>query len=282
MKEDSKEFYARRRRSPNLRKKPKDTISNHTLSKQFDIKTKRMFLMLLLAKTTTLEQLEQYNPEWCAWLDNLFNETQTRLLNKVIYPEDIPFYSSALFEEYEETYKLITLRINPSNINFEKYQPKFVPKEYTLETLDSKTLENISLKGAFYYVLPKEYTWFEFEVKGKDILSNNKINFTKSKAITLPKGVTYFGYLNDKSKPYFLSYFSNEEFEKRSKFNVLDRKRLLENNLRQRGFITNFVEGALFWNLEKINLGKLKRDILVVINGESLFKSFLIKYEKKK
>jgi hypothetical protein len=127
-------------------------------------------------------------------------------------------------------------------------------------------------------VLPKkEYKWFEFEIKGKDILSNIEVKLVKSRAITLPKGIFYWGFVNEKSKPYFLSYFSEKEFEKKVKFKALDRKRLLENNLRERGFISNFVEGVLVWGINEIPMGKLKRDVLVMGLKEGLFKSFLIK-----
>ena len=278
MKEDSKEFYARRRKSYKIRKKPKDKLENHTYSKKLDQMSKEGFMRLLTTKTTTLEQLEMYNPDWVNWLDLHFNETRTRYLNKTIYFENIPFYSSSLFRDYEEEFLAIIYRQNPFHINFKRYQQKFIPKEYTIETLDSKLSENISLNGAFYYILPKEYKWFEFEIKAKDILSNIEIKLVKSRAITLPKGIFYWGFVNEKSKPYFLSYFSEEEFEKKVKFKALDRKRLLENNLRERGFVNNFVEGVLVWDLNEIPIGKLKRDILVIpISGENLFKSFLIK-----
>ena len=61
MKEDSKEFYARRRTSYKIRKKPKDKIENHTYSKKLDQMSKEGFMRLLTTKTTTLEQLEMYN-----------------------------------------------------------------------------------------------------------------------------------------------------------------------------------------------------------------------------
>jgi hypothetical protein len=183
-----------------------------------------------------------------------------------------------LFRDYEDIFLALIYRINPFHINFKRYQQKFTPKEYTIETLDSKLSESISLNGAFYYVLPKEYKWFEFEIKAKDILSNIEIRLVKSRAITLPKGIFYWGFVNEKSKPYFLSYFSEEEFEKKVKIKALDRKRLLENNLKERGFISNFVEGVLVWDLNEIPIGKLRRDVLVIpISGENLFKSFLIK-----
>lgn len=278
MKEDSKEFYARRRKSYKLRKKPKDKLANHTYSKKLDRMSKEGFMRLLTTKTTTLEQLELYNPDWVNWLDLHFNETRTRYLNKTIFLEDIPFYSNSLFRDYEEEFILITYRINPFHINFKRYQQKFIPKEFTIETLDSKISESVSLNGAFYYILPKEYKWFEFEIKAKDILSNIDVKLVKSRAITLPKGIFYWGFVNEKSKPYFLSYFSEEEFERKVKIKALDRKRLLENNLKERGFINNFVEGTLIWDLNEIPSKNFKRDILVIpISGENLFKSFLIK-----
>ena len=282
MKEDSKEFYARRRKSYKIRKKPKDKLENHTYSKKLDQMSKEGFMRLLTTKTTTLEQLEMYNPDWVNWLDLHFNETRTRYLNKTIYFENIPFYSSSLFRDYEEEFLAIIYRQNPFHINFKRYQQKFIPKEYTIETLDSKISESISLNGAFYYILPKEYKWFEFEIKAKDILSNIEIKLVKSRAITLPKGIFYWGFVNEKSKPYFLSYFSEEEFEKKVKFKALDRKRLLENNLRERGFISNFVEGKLVWDINEIPIGKLKRDVLVMSLKEGLFKSFLLKYTNEK
>jgi hypothetical protein len=97
MKEDSKEFYARRRKSYKIRKKPKDKLENHTYSKKLDQMSKEGFMRLITTKTTTLEQLELYNPEWVNWLDLHFNETRTRYLNKTIFLENIPFYSSSLF-----------------------------------------------------------------------------------------------------------------------------------------------------------------------------------------
>src|SRR5574344_2278139 len=226
MKEDSKEFYARRRKSYKLRKKPKDKLENHTYSKRLDQMSKEGFMRLLTTKTTTLEQLEMYNAEWVNWLDLHFNETRTRYLNKTIFLENIPFYSSSLFRDYEEEFLAITYRQNPFHINFKRYQQKFIPKEYTIETLDSKLSESISLNGAFYYTLPKEYKWFELEIKSKEILSNIELKLVKTRAITLPKGIFYWGFVNEKSKPYFLSYFSEEEFEKKVKFKTLDRKRL--------------------------------------------------------
>lgn len=278
MKEDSKEFYARRRKSYKIRKKPKDKLENHIYSKKLDQMSKEGFMRLLTTKTTTLEQLEAYSPQWVNWLDLHFNETRTRYLNKTIFLENIPFYSSVLFRDYEDIFLAITYRQNPFHINFKRYQQKFTPKEYTIETLDSKISESISLNGAFYYVLPKEYKWFEFEIKAKDILSNIEVKLVKSRAITLPKGVIYWGFADEKSKPYFLNYFLEEEFEKKLKFKTLDRKRLLENNLKERGFINNFVEGVLVWDLNEIPIGKLRRDVLVIpISGENLFKSFLIK-----
>ena len=278
MKEDSKEFYARRRKSYKIRKKPKDKLENHTYSKKLDQMSKEGFMRLLTTKTTTLEQLELYNPDWVNWLDLHFNETRTRYLNKTIFLENIPFYSSVLFRDYEDIFLAITYRQNPFHINFKRYQQKFIPKEYSIETLDSKISESVSLNGAFYYVLPKEYKWFEFEIKAKDILSNIEIKLVKSRAITLPKGVIYWGFVNEKSKPYFLNYFLGEEFEKKLKFKTLDRKRLLENNLRERGFVTNFIEGKLIWDTKEIPSKNFKRDILVIpISGENLFKSFLIK-----
>ena len=278
MKEDSKEFYARRRKSYKIKKKPKDKLENHTYSKKLDQMSKEVFLRLLTTKTTTLEQLEMYNSDWVNWLDLHFNETRTRYLNKTIFLENIPFYSSSLFRDYEEIFLAITYRQNPFHINFKRYRQKFTPKEFTTQTLDSKISESISLNGAFYYVLPKEYKWFEFEIKTKEILSNIEVRLVKSRAITLPKGIFYWGFVNQKSKPYFLNYFSEEEFEKKLKFKTLDRKRLLENNLRERSFISNFVEGILVWDIDKIPMDKLKRDVLVIpISGENLFKSFLIK-----
>ena len=77
MKEDSKEFYARRRKSYKIRKKPKDKIENHTYSKKLDQMSKEGFMRLLTTKTTTLEQLEMYNSDWVTWLDLHFNETRT-------------------------------------------------------------------------------------------------------------------------------------------------------------------------------------------------------------
>lgn len=282
MKEDSKEFYARRRKSYKIRKKPKDKLENHTYSKKLDQMSKEGFMRLITTKTTTLEQLEMYNPSWVNWLDLHFNETRTRYLNKTIFLEDIPFYSSSLFRDYEDIFLAITYRQNPFHINFKRYQQKFIPKEFTIETLDSKLSESISLNGAFYYILPKEYKWFEFEIKAKDILSNIEVKLVKSRATTLPKGIFYWGFMNEKSKPYFLSYFSEEEFEKKVKIKALDRKRLLENNLKERGFISNFVEGKLIWDIGEIPIGKLKRDILVISLKEGLFKSFLLKYTNEK
>src|SRR5574344_1254673 len=282
MKEDSKEFYARRRKSYKIRKKPKDKLENHTYSKKLDQMSKEGFIRLLTTKTTTLAQLEQYNADWVNWLDLHFNETRTRYLNKTIFLENIPFYSSVLFRDYEEEFLAITYRQNPFHINFKRYQQKFIPKEYTIEKLDSKIIESISLHGAFYYILPKEYKWFEFEIKAKDILSNIEIRLVKSRAITLPKGIFYWGFVNEKSKPYFLNYFLGEEFEKKIKIKALDRKRLLENNLKERGFVTNFVEGVLVWDTKEIPIGKLKRDVLVMGLKEGLFKSFLLKYTDEK
>ena len=282
MKEDSKEFYARRRKSYKIRKKPKDKLENHTYSKKLDQMSKEGFMRLLTTKTTTLEQLEQYNSDWVTWLDLHFNETRTRYLNKTIFLENIPFYSSSLFRDYEDIFLAITYRQNPFHINFKRYQQKFTPKEYTVQTLDSKISESINLNGAFYYVLPKEYNWFEFEIKAKDILSNIELKLIKSRAITLPKGILYWGFADEKSKPYFLNYFLEEEFEKKAKIKALDRKRLLENNLRERGFISNFVEGTLVWDICEIPMGKLRRDVLVMGLKEGLFKSFLLKYTNEK
>ena len=278
MKEDSKEFYARRRKSYKIRKKPKDKLENHTYSKKLDQMSKEGFMRLLTTKTTTLEQLEMYNSDWVTWLDLHFNENRTRYLNKTIFLENIPFYSSVLFRDYEDIFLAITYRQNPFHINFKRYQQKFTPKEFMIQTLDSKISESINLNGAFYYTLPKNYNWFEFEIKAKEILSNIELKLVKSRAITLPKGIFYWGFADEKSKPYFLNYFSEEEFEKKLKFKTLDRKRLLENNLKERGFISNFVEGILVWGISEIPISKLKRDVLVIpISGENLFKSFLIK-----
>jgi hypothetical protein len=277
MKEDSKEFYARKRKSYKIRKKPKDKLENHIYSKKLDQMSKEGFMRLLTTKTTTLEQLEMYNSEWVIWLDLHFNETRTRYLNKTIFLENIPFYSSVLFRDYEDIFLAITYRQNPFHINFKRYQQKFTPKEYTIETIDSKLSESISLNGAFYYILPKKYEWFELEIKGKEILSNIELKLVKSRAITLPKGIFYWGFVNEKSKPYFLNYFLEKEFEKKLKFKTLERKRLLENNLRERGFVTNFVEGVLIWDIGEIPMGKLRRDVLVMGLKEGLFKSFLIK-----
>ena len=282
MKEDSKEFYARRRKSYKIRKKPKDKLENHTYSKKLDQMSKEGFMRLLTTKTTTLEQLEMYNSDWVNWLDLHFNENRTRYLNKTIFLENIPFYSNSLFRDYEDIFLAIIYRQNPFHINFKRYQQKFTPKEFMIQTLDSKISESISLNGAFYYVLPKEYKWFEFEIKAKDILSNIELKLVKSRAITLPKGIIYWGFVNEKSKSYFLNYFSEEEFEKKLKFKTLDRKRLLENNLRERGFISNFVEGILVWDIDKIPINKLRRDVLVMGSKEGLFKSFLLKYANEK
>ena len=282
MKEDSKEFYARRRKSYKIRKKPKDKLENHTYSKKLDQMSKEGFMRLLTTKTTTLEQLEMYNSDWVNWLDLHFNETRTRYLNKTIFLENIPFYSKLLFRDYEDIFLAITYRQNPFHINFKRYQQKFTPKEFMIQTLDSKISESINLNGAFYYVLPKSYKWFEFEIKAKDILSNIEVRLVKSRAITLPKGIFYWGFVNEKSKPYFLNYFSEEEFEKKLKFKTLDRKRLLENNLRERSFISNFVEGILVWDIDKIPINKLRRDVLVMGSKEGLFKSFLLKYTNEK
>ena len=282
MKEDSKEFYARRRKSYKIRKKPKDKLENHTYSKKLDQISKEGFMSLLTTKTTTLEQLEMYNSDWVNWLDLHFNETRTRYLNKTIFLENIPFYSSVLFRDYEDIFLAITYRQNPFHINFKRYQQKFIPKEYTIETLDSKLSESINLNGAFYYTLPKEYNWFEFEIKAKEILSNIELKLVKSRAITLPKGIFYWGFVNQKSKPYFLSYFSEEEFERKVKIKALDRKRLLENNLKERGFISNFVEGILIWDINEIPINNLRKDVLVMSLKEGLFKSFLLKYTNEK
>ena len=278
MKEDSKEFYARRRKSYKIRKKPKDKLENHTYSKKLDQMSKEGFLRLLTTKTTTLEQLEMYNSDWVNWLDLHFNETRTRYLNKTIFLENIPFYSNSLFRDYEDIFLAIIYRQNPFHINFKRYQQKFTPKEFMIQTLDSKISESINLNGAFYYVLPKSYKWFEFEIKAKDILSNIEIKLVKSRAITLPKGIFYWGFADEKSKPYFLNYFSEEEFERKVKIKAIDRKRLLENNLRERSFISNFVEGILVWDIDKIPINKLRRDVLVMGSKEGLFKSFLLKY----
>ena len=151
-----------------------------------------------------------------------------------------------------------------------------------LQIYDSKISESISLNGAFYYVLPKNYNWFEFEIKAKEILSNIEVRLVKSRVITLPKGIFYWGFVNEKSKPYFLSYFSEEEFERKTRVKALDRKRLLENNLKERGFISNFVEGVLVWDIGEIPISKLKRDVLVMSLKEGLFKSFLLKYTNEK
>ena len=282
MKEDSKEFYARRRKSYKIRKKPKDKLENHTYSKKLDQMSKEGFMRLLTTKTTTLEQLEVYNSDWVNWLDLHFNETRTRYLNKTIFLENIPFYSSSLFRDYEDIFLAIIYRQNPFHINFKRYQQKFVPKEFMIQTLDSKISESINLNGAFYYVLPKSYKWFEFEIKAKEILSNIEIKLVKSRAITLPKGIIYWGFVSEKSKPYFLNYFSEEEFERKVKIKALDRKRLLENNLKERGFISNFVEGNLVWGISEIPISKLKRDVLVMGLQEGLFKSFLLKYADEK
>ena len=278
MKEGSKEFYARRRKSYKIRKKPKDKIENHIYSKKLDQISKEGFMSLLTTKTTTLEQLEMYNSDWVNWLDLHFNETRTRYLNKTIFLENIPFYSNHLFRDYEDIFLAIIYRQNPFHINFKRYQQKFTPKEYTIQTLDSKISESINLNGAFYYTLPKNYNWFEFEIKAKEILSNIELKLVKTRTLTLPKEILYWGFVNQKSKPYFLNYFLEEEFEKKLKFKTLDRKRLLENNLKERGFISNFVEGILVWDIDKIPINKLRRDVLVIpISGENLFKSFLIK-----
>ena len=282
MKEDSKEFYARGRKSYKIRKKPKDKLENHIYSKKLDQMSKEGFMRLLTTKTTTLEQLEVYNSDWVNWLDLHFNETRTRYLNKTIFLENIPFYSNSLFRDYEDIFLAITYRQNPFHINFKRYQQKFIPKEYNIQTLDSKISESINLNGAFYYVLPKNYNWFEFEIKAKEILSNIELKLVKSRAITLPKGIFYWGFADEKSKPYFLNYFSEEEFERKVKIKALDRKRLLENNLRERSFISNFVEGILVWDIKEIPINKLKRDVLVMGLKEGLFKSFLLKYTNEK
>ena len=158
MKEDSKEFYARRRKSYKIRKKPKDKLENHTYSKKLDQTSKEVFLRLLTTKTTTLEQLEMYNSDWVTWLDLHFNETRTRYLNKTIFLENIPFYSNSLFRDYEDIFLAIIYRQNPFHINFKRYQQKFTPKEFMIQALDSKISESINLNGAFYYALPKSLT----------------------------------------------------------------------------------------------------------------------------
>ena len=276
------DYITKRRKFVNLRKKPKILKSDFTLSKKLDLKAKTGFMNLLASPNTPIEQLEKYNSDWFNWLYNLFNETRTKELNKTLFLEEIPFYSSSLFRDYEDIYLALLMRENPLNTSFIKYSAKWIPKEYTIETLDSKVLESINLNGAFYYILPKEYKWFEFEIKAKDILSNIEVRLVKSRAITLPKGIFYWGFVNEKSKPYFLSYFSEEEFEKSSKIKALDRKRLLENNLRERGFISNFIEGTMVWDIDEIPLTKLRRDVLVIGLKEGLFKSFVLKYTNEK
>ena len=120
MKEDSKEFYARRRKSYKIRKKPKDKLENHTYSKKLDQTSKEVFLRLLTTKTTTLEQLEMYNSDWVTWLDLHFNETRTRYLNKTIFLENIPFYSSSLFRDYEDIFLAVLSRFDLFHINLKK------------------------------------------------------------------------------------------------------------------------------------------------------------------
>lgn len=276
------DYITKRRKFVNLRKKPKVLKSDFTLSKKLDLKAKTGFMNLLASPNTPIEQLEKYNSDWYNWLYNLFNETRTKELNKTLFLEEIPFYSSSLFRDYGDIYLALLIRENPLNSSFIKYSAKWTPKEYLIENLDSKISESINLNGAFYYVLPKEYKWFNFEIVGKDILSNIEVKLVKSRAKTLPKQLIYWGFTNDKSKPYFLGYFSEEEFEKSSKIKALDRKRLLENNLRERGFISNFIEGVLVWNISEIPVRKLKRDILVISLKEGLFKSFLLKYTNEK
>ena len=136
MKEGSKEFYARRRKSYKIRKKPKDKLENHTYSKKLDQMSKEGFMRLLTTKTTTLEQLEMYNSDWVTWLDLHFNETRTRYLNKTIFLENIPFYSNSLFRDYEDIFLAITYCQKPFDINFKRYQQKFIPKEYNIQKND--------------------------------------------------------------------------------------------------------------------------------------------------
>src|SRR5574344_985688 len=129
MKEDSTEFYARRRKFVNLRKKPKDKALKKVSVIKLDNNSKKAFMRLLTTETITLENLELYNPDWTKWLIDFFNETQTRALNKVIYYEDIPFYSSQLFKEYEDEFTAITYRVNPFKVQFNRFLLKYTPKE---------------------------------------------------------------------------------------------------------------------------------------------------------
>lgn len=214
-------------------------------------------MTLITNVKVTMEQIEKYNPVWYNWLYNLFNPTSTKQANKVIYLEDIPFYSSTLLREYEDIFLAITEKQNPFSFDFKKHSLKFSPKTASIKSLDSKFIESIQDYGAFYYELPKQYTFFEFTIEGKQILSNIEIKLVKSKAITLPKNVIYWGYVNQNSKPIFLNYYSLDEVDSKKKLNPIDRKRLLENNLRERGFITNFVEGKMVWDLEQIPLKKM-------------------------
>lgn len=268
------EYQIKRRKFVNLRKKPKKLKSDYELSTQYSKKAKSLFMEMLASKSITAEQIEQYNLDWYNWLYNLFNPTSTKAFNKVIYLEDIPFYSKDLLSNYEDIYMALIHKVNPLPFEFRKLTLNFLPRTFNRDNLDQKFLDNLNNYGAFYYILPKEYSFFEFSVEGKEILSFNEIRFNKTKAITLPKGITYWGVLTKGNKPMFLGYYSMEEFEKKSNIKGVDRKRLLENNLRERGFISNFIEGNMVWNLDEIPKNK---EVLLVGLRDSFFRSILLK-----
>lgn len=268
------EYQIKRRKFVNLKKKPKKLKSDYELSTQYSKKAKSVFMEMLASKSITAEQIEQYNLDWYNWLYNLFNPTSTRAFNKVIYLEDIPFYSKDLLSNYEDIYSALIHKVNPLPFEFRKLTLNFLPRTFNQDNIDTKFLDNLNNYGAFCYVLPKEYSFFEFSVEGKEILSFNEIRFNKTKAITLPKGILYWGYLTKGNKPIFLGYFSMEEFEKKSNIKGIDRKRLLENNLKERGFISNFVEGTMVWNLDEIPKNK---EVLLISLRDSFFRSILFK-----
>lgn len=276
--ETKPEYIIKRRKFVNLKKKPKILKSDYELSTLYSKKAKSVFMEMLASKSISLEQIEQYNPDWYNWLYNLFNPTSTKDFNKTIYLEDIPFYSRTLLKSYEDIYMALVHKVNPLPFEFRKLTLNFLPKSYLKDNIPTKFIDNINNYGAFYYELPKGYSFFEFTIEGKEILSNVQVKLNKSKAITLPKGVIYWGILTKGNKPMFLNYFSFEEFEKKSNIKGLDRKRLLENNLKERGFLSNFIEGKMFWDLEDI---PLKKDVLVMSSREGLFKSIILKGETK-
>jgi len=256
---------------------------------QLSISKKRAFMTLLTNPNVSIETIKAFDFEYYQWLYFWYNPKSKQKVSRTF--EDIPFYHIKLERDFFNLYSCIINKQKFLKEDFLELSVQFSFKEKTYEELfdnlkQTEALEKINDLGAFYYKLPKKYTYFEMFFKDNKgtYLCNTKLNISAKKLNSLSKHLVYFGIIDMSrgkcGKPYFLSYYSKEEITKKSKFNSIERMNFLKHTLKEKDILGYTLEGNFIWDIDDIPKSDLKYNVLVLASKGSLFggyESFVLK-----